>query len=934
MKKLLPILCCLSICIISNAQYRVVKKSLTDIGLVNNSANSMVVQQDDKIVAIASIQEGSNYKIGILRYTKSGALDNSFGKNGVDTFSVSKLLPSYQGISLRSLTIQSDAKIVVAGSAWYTAGVDYLSDVFVMRLLSNGIIDSSFGRNGIVTTNISSSTGLSIDDGYAVKMQDDNKIVVAGQTYDYLQHRFLAIRYNTNGSVDNSFGSAGANVFSIGVSDDEAFALTIQSNGKIILAGESYLNSVSYRIAVARLNKTGTLDASFGSNGIVTTNIAAGGDEALAVAIQNNTRIVVSGFTASTVSGKRDAVCLRYTNSGTPDSSFGIAGKSIIDVGGNDDVINNVLIQPDNKILMTGYTTASNNISDFLSIRLSVNGSKDNTYDANGISTSSVFQQGDVANGSGILSTGKIVLAGQTANGAAKFISLTAYNKTGVVDSTFANDGSVITGIGSSDDIAYKLLRSPWDNSLLVAGIANGYWVLAKYKASTLALDPSFGVNGTISANYSNPEDPKDEPSLAIDAQAKKIYLAGYTGQKITIVRFTNNGKLDTTFANKGTVDYGLSIFYGAFGLESSDHKILLAGVRQESNSGYNFIARLNANGTTDSSFGTNGEVRNLPLTPNSIQMKRDNSTILIGGRVPKSFNGALGVLSLNLNGTTDQTFGTNGLASRYSSNANAEIYFKYNIAQDQLGRILLSGGVQGGNFKYQFSVTRFLKSGVIDSSFANNGLFVKDVSTGSYSDNYNEGISSFCSGNNCSVLTSGIKLSDGDEKSTVIIMTLKNDGSIDPLNNTTGYIDTSFYNDMYEGSFASIIDTIGQSTEVMYVAGKASNGVNSDFLLIKLQKNFAAINKAAIVQTDYQLNVSPNPAHNNIHITYNMQQAGEVTIKLTGFNGRLIQQQAIFSNAGKQSADMQIPAATLPGYYFVTLSCGKENNVSKLLVQ
>jgi uncharacterized delta-60 repeat protein len=921
-----------------DAQYKVNKKILTDIGIVNNGTVSMALQADGKIVVAGFVQEGDTYKPSVVRFRSNGELDAGFGKKGIDTFTVSRILPpTYQGAYFRSVTVQADGKILLAGSAWYVAGVNYLSNVLLMRLYANGAIDSSFGDNGTVRTNINSSTGLSVDEANDIKLQTDGKIVVAGQSYDYVQHRFLVVRYNADGSIDSNFGLGGPNLVAIGVSDDEALSLDIQSDGKIILAGKSYQSGgFSYRVALARFNTNGFLDNSFGTSGTVTTNLSSGADIANDVAVQADGKIVTGGYTFNTASSQNNILCIRYNSNGRVDSSFGSAGNVIVDVQGKDDAANNILLQPDNKILLGGYATGADNVNNFLSLRLKTDGTPDNSFGVNGIQTTSIFNQGDIAYSMSLLSNGKFLLAGQTNAGASKYISLARYKQNGITDSSFANQGRSITGVGSSDDVAYKMLNVPWDKSLLVAGTANGYWVLAKFNPRTLSLDSSFGVNGKISVNYKNPRDPQDKPSLAIDADSKKIYLAGYTGSGVTIVRFNKYGVQDKTFGNNGAVNYPVSIYYGGFGLQN-DHKILIAGVRQTGTTGYDFVARLNVDGSVDSSFGTSGEVQHLPLTVNSIQMKNNDSSILLGGRVSVNFNGAVGVLAIKTNGSFDQSFGTNGLVYKQSSAANAQIFFRYNLTQDALGRILISGGVQGSNFKYQFSVTRFLEQGIVDSSFANKGLFVKDVSTGSFSDNSNEGISSYCVNGNCSILTCGIKLNDGNEQSNVVAILLKNDGTIDSLNHGNGYIDTSFFGDNYEAGYAALIDTIVQQKEVMFIAGKASNGNNSDFELIQLLKSVDAADvlPSTIVSTpDYHIKVTPNPVHNFLHLSYTLPQAANTEIKLTRFDGKLIMKTEQFTAAGFQQVLLRLPPSTVTGVYFISISTKQGINISKLLVQ
>lgn len=937
MKKNLLTMLLLGFSVIAFTQYSVNKKTLLDIGVVANGSNAVAAQPDGKTIIAGSVKEGASYKPALIRYLQNGSTDASFGNNGIDTFTISKLLPAYSFITFSALAIQADGKILAAGTAGYLSGTFFLSDVLIMRFKADGKIDSSFGTNGHTLTSITSSSGLSIDDAFDIKIQADGKIVLAGQSYDYTKHSMLATRYNSNGLPDNSFGTGGVVLTAAGTSDDEAFGLAIQADGKIVMAGESYQSGSSYRVALTRLLANGAVDNSFGTNGQVVTNLSSGADIAKDIAIQPDGKIVITGSVFNSTSAQTDMLCMRYLSNGNIDSTFGTTGKVYIDVSGKNDQANAVFIQSNGKILLGGNALNTDSVNVYCTTRLNADGTKDNFYGTGGMQTISFFGQGDIAAGMAVFSNGRFIQAGQSVAGASFFISMVKYKANGFADSSFSADGKNFTGIGSSDDAAYKMIKLPWDNSLLLAGTSNGYWVMAKFSRRSLALDSSFGINGIVSTTYQHPNDPAAEPDIAVDAKTGKIYLAGYAGKGgVTIIRFDKKGNIDKTFGSKGEVTYPLTIYYGGLAVQG-DGKILIAGLRQSGTTGYYLAARINTNGSTDNSFGTNGEVQGLPLNVNSIQIKQGSSDILLAGRASVNFNGAVAVMALKANGIYDSSFGTNGLAMNVSASANAQTFFKYNITQDALSRIYVSGGVQGPNFKYWFSVTRFLSTGSVDKSFASSGLYMKDVSTSGYSDNYNEGISTFCTGGQCSVLTAGLKKNDFTEQTSTIAILLTDNGTMDSLNSSKGYIDTSFFGNSFEAGYAALADTVVQGRLVMFIAGTSYNGKSNDFYLTQMIKPLSATAANVHYAAAYKntgINIYPNPAKNFINIKFQNGVPGSVVIKITDNTGRAVLQKSIYVNEKQQTLLMTLPPGLSGGVYYVSVLTGEAQHVTKIIIQ
>ena len=340
----------------------------------NNTSVTVAAIQvlpDGKIIAAGTI----NNQPGIIRMTSAGALDNTFGTGGALTFDASmsgivdlKVLDNgkmvgcgiadqgsgklfaafrlnangtadntfdgdgyaYANIgsqpTVTRLAVQSDGKIVLTGTVFSNA-TKY--DMVLFRFNSNGTPDNTFGANGLVTTVLSTSSAY--EQGNAVAIQwGDNKILVAGRITNITPPVFAVVRYNTNGTVDNTFGTSGVTKINFNNTsvEDAAKAIAFQSDGKIIVAG-SFATASSREFALARLNKNGTVDNSFGTSGKVTTLIGtkAWGE---ALAIQSNGKIVVGGY--ALVSNLSQFAVARYnagTIVGTEEAGAGIRALEV-----------------------------------------------------------------------------------------------------------------------------------------------------------------------------------------------------------------------------------------------------------------------------------------------------------------------------------------------------------------------------------------------------------------------------------------------------------------------------------------------------------------------------------------------------------------------------------------------------------------------------
>jgi uncharacterized delta-60 repeat protein len=324
----------------------------TDLGSYEQ-ARAVLLQPDGKIVAVGSAADPFDPPadvpsgIAMARYLSNGTLDTTFG--GGDGIVIGGMEGAWAAV------LEPDGKIVVAmGGA-------------LARYLSNGTLDTTFGGGGLVTIDF---VGFF---AYAVALQPDGKIVVAGHAQVFFGDQDFALaRYNSNGTLDTTF-SGGQVATDFGQTQDRATGIALQPDGKIVAAG--FAESPLHRgFALARYNSNGTLDATFSSDGRVTTDFGSTGGISVAylngVALQPDGKVVGAGFTDPSP-GERQFALARYRSDGTLDTTFGVDGRVTTDIGdGDTDIAWAILLQPDGKIVAAGQAnTISDDGGDFALVR-------------------------------------------------------------------------------------------------------------------------------------------------------------------------------------------------------------------------------------------------------------------------------------------------------------------------------------------------------------------------------------------------------------------------------------------------------------------------------------------------------------------------------------------------------------------------------------
>jgi uncharacterized delta-60 repeat protein len=348
-------------------------KTLIGFGGVYSAAYAVAIQPDGRIVAAGVTNDSSNDSgLALARLNTDGSLDLSFGVNGKTT------TPGVDNAT--AVAIQSDGKILAAGG---------YSGFELARYNANGSLDTSFGTNGIAIAFPDAA------EAQAVGIQLDGKIVVSGHFQTTGPAQFALARFNTNGTLDSSFGNAGQVVTTIETGCD-AFGAGFQPDGKSVAAGlaASLNGSVeSVDFAVARYTTNGALDFSFGSLGRATNNAGGGTlDGAYAMGIQPDGKIVLAGaaaignfpgpVTGNTVVNSFVALA-RFNTNGTPDATFGNNGTVLTEIGTFSDYALSLALQPNGKILVAGASDSGN--YQWFVQRYNSDGSVDPTYGDNGV---------------------------------------------------------------------------------------------------------------------------------------------------------------------------------------------------------------------------------------------------------------------------------------------------------------------------------------------------------------------------------------------------------------------------------------------------------------------------------------------------------------------------------------------------------------------
>jgi uncharacterized delta-60 repeat protein len=813
----------------------------------------------------------------------SGDLDPTFGNGGTVTTEFQVRVDSDAYAS----AVQADGKLLVAGSV---SQINSQTDFSVARYNTDGSLDATFGGTGRITANF-----LGDNIAYAVEVQPDGKILVAGAGNAPMSSiwSFTIVRYMPDGSLDASFGTGGIVTTGIG-SSSYVVDLVIQSDSKIVAAGITSTQE-NDDFAMARYMPDGSLDPSFGTGGIVTTDFANTRDEAAAVALQSDGLIVVVG------SANTDFALARYMSDGNPDTSFGAGGKVVSDRGGAD-IAKAAALTSDGRIVVAG-ASGTVSVPTFIVARYLANGDPDLVFGNNGYVITNFGTYSSNANAVLLQPDGKIVAGGSaTSQCGAPCISefaLARYLDNGDPDTSFDMDGQVKTSIDPQYNyaVARALVRQA-DGNIVAAGYARSSsgrnYALARY-LSDGSLDVAFDGDGKLTTLFYNSN--ASAYSIALQADGKIIaagpsasFCSGgsCTPNLFSLARYMPDGVLDPSFGADGKVTASFSRGESqAYGVKvQPDGKIVVAGYAGGGTAGAFALARYMPDGSLDTSFGTGGKVvtdvndtfRDAAF---ALAIQADGKIIAAG----YSSNGeGVALVRYMSDGGLDTSFGGDGIVRTHVANGDG---YALSIALQSDGKII-AGGLTARLCSTtctneNFLLVRYLPNGDLDTAFGTNGTGGGIVIT-SFGTSSNDRVYSLAlqpDGKIVAAGSVGIDCPDSCSSSDFGLARYLDDGSLDTTFGAGGLVTTDF-----AGGFDSIAGVVVQSDGKIVGAGRAGTiDYNRSFGLAQylgdgsLDSSFGAGGKVTTQVTPYggEINAVVIDPDGKLVV------AGEATLKTAG---------------------------------------------------
>ncbi len=607
---------------------------------------------------------------GIARLNANGTLDTTFNPGGLGVNG-----------TVYAIAVQPDGKILIGGQFTHYNGDSAASDG-VARLNASGTLDTTFNYGG-------AGADLTV---FAMALQADGKVIIGGSFTNYNGGAAIRIaRLNTNGTLDATFNPGGAGA------DGLVLAIALQADGKAIIGGAftSYNGNAAASDYVMRLNTNGTRDTSFNSGG------AGANFFVLALAVQPGGKIIIGGaFDSYNGDGAASDKIARLNTNGKLDTTFNPGG------GGADLAVNAVALQADGRLLLGGQLTSYNSdgaASDYV-IRLNANGTLDTTFNYGGAGADNVVRA--VA----VQADGKIVIGGEftTYNGDAAASDFVA--RLLPATGTLAFSAATYSVDETAGAAAFALTRTGGTDNKVVAKVTltNGTTTAADYRSQPGTLDTTFNAGGA------GPN--SDVLAMALQPDGKAIiggYFTSYNGNAAAsdyVARLNTNGTLDTTF-NAGGL--GADSTVNAIAVQP-DGKIIIGGDFNSYNgnaAASDKVARLNANGTLDTSFNPGGQGANSSTFAVAVQ---PDGKILIGGFFT-GYNGDSAasdkIARLNANGTLDTTFNYGGAGPDFTV---------LSIAVQPDGKIIIGGYFvsYNGDGAASDSVMRLNADGTLDTTF------------------------------------------------------------------------------------------------------------------------------------------------------------------------------------------------------------------------
>lgn len=670
------------------------------IGATRDVAADVAVQTDGKVVVVGSVYggavSGSNFDFTMARYDARGRLDRRFG--GGDGLVTTDIASTHD--SAGHVLIRPDGKILVIG----TAG----GQLAIVRYKSNGSLDEMFGDGGKM---VSESGG-----GYIMgaELLPDGAVIVLGES--------KLVRVSADGDETQ--------ILATPTRQDDGFHtvhdLLVQPDGRILLSGryeymeESEWGEITYdqALQLTRLMPDGTPDLSFGDRGVFrappeeSRRFPMGGS----LALQPDGRIiVVAGLTVA-----------RFDRNGTLDPSFGdggVARHELIEWNN----IRSAAVAPDGRIILAGRVIPYRQDADSLLVVLKPDGSLDTKFSRDGILADGSVTRDDEIHAVALAPGGRIVTAGAIYDAQIRrsdFL-IGRYQRDGRHDRSFGRRGKAKVGFtGSLDERLRKLVLQP-DGKIILAGMSGDDAMIVRYLPDG-SLDPSFGNGGLFRDSFSR-DWAAGRASLDADEVLDVVLLDDDRLLALLadflVIRLTADGKLDASFGNGGVARpaLGADDHRATAMAVMSDGSLVVVGGAAAGQRGHFAAARFTPDGSPDHTFGENG----VALIPSAgwaehVAVQDDGKIVLVGHDAAEYGSPVVTLVRLLPDGALDPSFSGDGVV--HLQDRDGYPFWGKHVRVDTAGRLLVEAT------RYLWGnppvLLRFLPDGTLDESYGTAGVW------------------------------------------------------------------------------------------------------------------------------------------------------------------------------------------------------------------
>lgn len=647
----------------------------------------------------------------LAAFSQTNTQDTNFGENGTVELNLGYKRTSSLG---ESIAVQTDGKILAGGHTENNS-----SDMMIVRLNSDETFDSTFDDDGRVSIDAGEGADDYITD---IQIQKDDRILVLGEKVTLLGKEIVILRLNANGSLDITFGTHGKIIISTDNDYTRGYALAIQKDNKILVAGETGGSTTDF--FAARLNMDGTLDSSFDTDGKLVVALSPSRDGISGIAIQDDNKIIFAGYSFNSQFGEFAAI--RVLPEGSLDGSFGTGGIVKFSIGPEADIARSVLLQTDGKILLAGYSVKGSE-NYYTVVRLNMDGSFDSNFDNDGVSM--ILEPAyNYAEKALLQEDGKILIVGTITENMTNKMSIGRFNSNGSVDMGFDGDGISVIDFGNRSSGTYAAMTNGKILAIGAVKKSTGFdFAIAKLNPDG-SLDSSFNSDGKMAvAATSETGDRAFNIALQKDGKLLVVGSIDYgTDVDFAVVRLEKDGLIDKSFGDQGIKIIDFAGFVDRAGglAVQEDGKILVGGIANNGTD-YDFaVLRLNSDGSTDTNFGVKGKLM-IPIgggddVARTIDLQQDGRIVMSGWYEDENSNQKLVVIRLKEDGTIDHTFNGGGKISMPFD--SGEKGLGYLAIQDD-GKILITGYSYNSLTATDMVIARINQDGTLDASFNEDGI-------------------------------------------------------------------------------------------------------------------------------------------------------------------------------------------------------------------